>query len=770
MRKSVIEKIVMGAVGLVVAIAVTSVMLVSFFDWQEYFKLTTQKVERPAKQVLQSIDAELVSGKAYYDNGLAAVKSEDVKVTAHYKKGEETIDEDVPSGQYEITVPADFTASGGTVTVTFKNKKATFDVELIAVQLESLKLLQKPYTIAYRTGERFSDAGLKIAAVYNDGSQKELETDDYVVDIVTPLVKGETKRTVSYSKNDIAKSLDIDISVADDFSNGRVVSISAADECFADPNCDIEEVKPAMKVTYESGNSVVIGENDYEITNDTTTVKTGRAYTLNISYKGNRRLTAAVPVTVRSHFEAEDAEIVGGAANSEPSYIFDGGRFTKTGETPGFAGGFAKSVQGGSEASISVIVDSDSDCTANVSMYCGNSYITKDADGYYWMQPLQINTIMDVTVNGSAVNVPDDVVLKGCGPSETTGGSSSVYAPLYGVYYEFMFEDVNLNVGKNVIKFAFKNSTEGARTCWGESPSTMNVDWINVDVKGHITPEGFGNIEIADTNAPKFGDDLAKFEPMVIGRLAGGERMLLDPSMYTVTKPDAKRAMLNQKYTYTAALESNPNIKATREFEIASEFKIEAENAKIEQSANGKMAVETMPEYVWEEKENGISEWLPSDSVTLVKGMDWTTTLSSTKTAKLVFEFEAAEGTYGLQFRLDNVLYFSDGTSPLGNFYTRQCRLADVINVYVNDAPVDLKDVALPAIEGMTVDKTFYVLYVLNIANVHLNDGANTLVIEGKKDSTTKNKWKEIAVPRFDWIKLTETFAEPPASEQSEVV
>lgn len=531
-----IEKIALGAVALIAAAVVLGTLLSSFFSWKKVFDAAKVKPERPPKTVLQSIDAALAEGKFYFDNNLASVKNDDLIVTAHYLTGEEESDEVIAPDKYDVSVPSDFTANGGTVTVTYKGKKATLEIALVQVALDRLEMTQAPFTVAYKTGDRFSYEGMEIYAVYNDGSRKLITATDYVTDIMTPLAVDDTVHSVAYTDGEVTKTLDVPIKVADDFNNGRVESIAAAAVCYADQGDDISKLVPSVKRIYASGNSELTS--DFTVTNESEAVCLGKSYTLNVVYNGDTRKKAEIPVIVRAHIEAETATIVGGKTNSEASYVFEKGKFTPTGETPSFAGAFANAVKGGKEASISFDVTSHTDCTADIMLNCGNSYITRDDDGHYWMQPLQINTIMDMTVNGESVPIGNDVVLKGCGPSEQTGGSASVYAPLYGVYYTFTFGDVALECGINTVKLSFKNSTENAMTCWSESPSTMNVDWINIDVEGSKVSETaeIEDIEISENFSVGYGDDINETlgKIAVVGITSDGNRILLGADLYNL--------------------------------------------------------------------------------------------------------------------------------------------------------------------------------------------------------------------------------------------
>jgi hypothetical protein len=180
------------------------------------------------------------------------------------------------------------------------------------------------------------------------------------------------------------------------------------------------------------------------------------------------------------------------------------------------------------------------------------------------MKPLQINSILDLTINGTAVNVPDSVILKGCGPYES-------YAPLYGVYYEFTFENVPLQAGTNAIKFNFKSSTKGETNCWGESPSTLNIDYIDIDTEGMPIPEDatIQSIEIGNT-ALVYGTPIDDVDVSVIATLSNGTRIPLDPDEYylDIIGETVDGCIGFGTYTVNASLRANESLRSTKECEV----------------------------------------------------------------------------------------------------------------------------------------------------------------------------------------------------------
>ena len=95
------------------------------------------------------------------------------------------------------------------------------------------------------------------------------------------------------------------------------------------------------------------------------------------------------------------------------------------------------------------------------------------------MGELQLNTIIDITVNGSAYALADDVKL-----AESTENANST--SLYGNFEDVVLEDVSLKEGTNTIRVALKLSTVDQTTCWANSgPYGLEFESpvVNIDKK-----------------------------------------------------------------------------------------------------------------------------------------------------------------------------------------------------------------------------------------------------------------------------------------------
>ncbi len=588
LTKTLLKRIILISVAALSVIALVMIPLGSYIAYR-----TSQPsggggggnpVVRPTIPKLTAIDAELVEGVEYFDNNLAFVSSADITVKATYDDGST---EDVDPSDCTISTPATFAVDGGTIRVGYRGVYDEIEISLIPVELEGLFVSSAPYRIVYQAGTTFDATGMVVVASYNDGSESELDREEYSVDTESALETGDESVSVSYTENEKTAEAEVQISVVETLNDGAVESLAVDGPCTVANGAALSSATIAVRGIYESGNAFPLTAENYVMTADDVTARLGKSYSVDVAYKENPEATLSVPLTVGVRLEGEDGDIVGGHANTETEYVFENGQFVSTETDVSFAGAFANSVKNGSEGSLAFTVDSYSDCTANLTMRCGNSYLVRDDDGYYWMQPLQINTIADLTINGIPVNVANNVVLKGCGPSETTGSSSSDYAPLYGVYYEFTFENVGLSAGSNTIKLSFKNSTEGALTCWSESPSTMNVDYMIVETSGSAVPDDAKIIGIDAAVGAElvYGTAADDVNVQAVAVLDSGHRIALDPADYTaeiVGGDITDGYILFGEYTVRLTLAADESVTADIDLTVEEFESILARTASVE--------------------------------------------------------------------------------------------------------------------------------------------------------------------------------------------
>ncbi len=566
----IIEIILLIAGILLTAAVVIAIPLRSYYDYADYLEKLIELSKPEPKPVLESITVSLKDGVKYFKNDLAEPRAEDFCVIANYTLEGEPYSEEVETGKFSFSAENDFYSVGGDIKITYKNKTEVLHVELIPVVLESLSIAQNPYTVKYQTGSTFDTNGLIISAVYNDGSTKIIPAEKYVADTTKVLATTDSSVSVSYTEGGKTYTLEVPIGVVDVLDNGAVTELILAGDAIVQSGDKLSNTAMEINAVYESGNRLPLDKSQYTVSGGNTVAKFGKAYTVSVSYTKNPAISLSTGVIVRSTLQGENGTIVGGSAKTESEYAVVDGVIISLGKSVSFAGGFGGTVLKGGEGSLTLTVNSESAIIGNITMRCGNSYCCfvngANKDDGYRMLPLQINTILDLTVNGKEIAIPDSVVLKGTDPHKD-------YQPLYGIYYEFTFENIALDAGANTVKFSFKNSTAGAMTCWGESPSTMNIDYVNFDTVGNEIPDTFpiDKIEISPNYTVAVGGRLSDIKPPVVAILADGTRVLVPADRFTFAVSGGEAGATYTKYgkyTVTATLKSNPAITATGDVEF----------------------------------------------------------------------------------------------------------------------------------------------------------------------------------------------------------
>ena len=580
-----IIEIVLLVAGILATVAVViAIPLKSYREYADYFAWIEEMNKPEIKPVLESISVELKEDVKYFKNDLAEPKASDFLVTANYTLDGVPYSETIEEGKFSFTTENDFYSVGGDITVTYKNKTAVLNIELIPIKLESISVAKAPYKVRYQTGSTFDAEGLVLTAHYNDGSTQTIPAEKYAVD-AKELTPADSSVNVSYTEGKETKTVAISVMVFDVLDDGAVVAIVLTGDAIVQSGSKLADTDMEISAIYESGNRKRLTKDEYTVSGGNTVANLGKAYTISVSYNENPTISLTTGVIVRTTVQGESGIIVGGNSNTETEYAVVDGVITQLQSNISFAGNFGKTVLNGGEGSLTVTVNSESAIVGDITMRCGNSYCcfvngANKNDGYR-MLPLQINTILDLTVNGKEVAIPDSVVLKGTDIHKD-------YQPLYSIYYEFTFENIALDAGTNTIKVSFKNSTAGAMTCWNESPSTLNIDYVNVDAVGNEIPDSFDieQIELSPNYTVAVGGKLTNIKPPVVATLSNGTKVLVSSNLFNYEVSGGKEgATVTEygKYTVTATLKSNPEVKASREIEFVG---IKVLHASVEQQGD----------------------------------------------------------------------------------------------------------------------------------------------------------------------------------------
>lgn len=738
--------VVVAAVGIAAAVGVPQI-LSSYQDWKDYYEENYPEIDPATYSDLISINAELKEGVVYYDNLKANPVREDFVVTGTYKYKEDH--EEHPGEEfdyvlepehynYKLTAPDDFNESGGDLVISYSGKVApTISYTLVPVVLEKINVLSNPYNIVYEEGDTFDKTGLVIEGEFNDGSIIEIAKDDFTVDQTTPLTLDTKSVQISYTFEGETLTLDLSIKVVSELNNGNIVDIEKDYQTGHVYNGQPLSTADFIALgVYESGNRRILESSEYTITNKDDLASFGRSVFVNVQYNLNTKITGDIQVYVTTHAEAEDATIVGGKVVEEDEYVVTDGVMTSVGLTSS-AGDFAPSVLSGKEGSITWDVISSTDSVSNISLRCANSNLIQNTDKTYSMKSLRVNTIADLYVNDEYVRIESDVVLEGCGPHKD-------FAPLYNVFSIFTFKNVQLKAGVNKVKIQFKPSTINEINHWKESPSTMNIDWVEfetlgseVELDANITSIYF------DENAKiNYGDPFIKLYIPVFGIVDEDpdKVVYIDRTLLEYVTPSGEVANVGN-VTIEAYLKANPEIRCSKTFTVDN-FRVEAENGTL--SGNDKIKASTTETFALE---NGVV--VSAGNATYVGGFDNSTTKYS-GVSKITLNFLAANTTNSLIVRCSNS-YVLDSSS---GEYGAAIKLDDVVDIYLNGVLLSLGDTSIPGVVSDDANKVWTTFHVLTLTNVTLKSGENTLEVIGVKNNSCKNKWNEYAVPRFDYFEF----------------
>ena len=565
----IIEIAILIAGILLTAAIVVAIPLKSYYEHKAYREMLVELSKPEPKPVLESLSVQLKEGVKYFNNGLAEPKADDFIVVANYTLDGVPYSEEVPAGKFSVSTAPGFYAVGGNINVSYKGKTEVYSVELTPIKIETLSITQNPYTVKYQTGATFDVEGLIISAIYNDGSTKVIPTDKYEVDTQTQLATTDSSVTVGYTEGGETKTVAVPIGVVDVLDNGAVTKLILTGDAIVQSGDKLSNMQMDLNAVYESGNRLPLDKAKYVVSDGDTIAKLGKAYTVSVSYIENPEVSISTGVIVRSTLQGENGTRVGGSQKSEAEYAVIDGVITSLGKNTSFAGDFTKAVLAGNEGSLTFTVTSESDVIGNFAIRCANSYCCYangvDASDGYVMKPLQINTIMDLIVNGQEIAIPDSVVLKGSGPHNG-------YGPLFNIYYDIDLGNIALEPGDNTIKIKFKHSTAGAANIWGQSPSTLNIDYVTFDTVGNEIPDDLviEKIAISPNYSVQVNQRFDRIKPTVYAILADGTRVRVSQDLFDFSVSGGEEGATRiayGKYTVTATLKSNPEIMATSDIE-----------------------------------------------------------------------------------------------------------------------------------------------------------------------------------------------------------
>jgi hypothetical protein len=353
---------------------------------------------------------------------------------------------------------------------------------------------------------------------------------------------------------------------------------------------------------------------------------------------------------------------------------------------------------------------------------------------------------MDLYVNDELVSIGDNVILAGCGPHTDD-------APLYNVYSTFTFKDIPFKLGTNNVRFEFKPSTIGELTYYGETPSTLNIDYVDTVSNGLDIDEKtkFKEVYIDPNYRVRFGDNFDSIDIPIFGVYGNENRKIIITDKFAnITKPSGYATI--GAHTIGVEMSNDPKLSFTKTF-IVDDVILQAESAT--KKGTEEVVNTTEPEYILDKISN---RYYKGGNVTVVKGMDYSATnhgivFGIGGETSLTFNFAAAPGSHRLFIKASNTYFFRAANNK---GYTKAINMNQVIDIYINGEKINYSAPMKTVTDAEHDDWCWMGFELLDIGLIEFVGGKNTIKLQAKTGgSVPKNMHTEYAIPRFDFIKIT---------------
>lgn len=240
-------------------------------------KTTTQAIT-VVKKILTSIEITITPAKTTYIEG-QNFDATGMKVTAKYSDNSSA-----EITNYTIIDGNDLKKDKTSVTITYTENDITRTQEQsITVNqktLNNIRISALPSKTTYVEGQNFDATGMKVVAIYNNESEKEIT--DYTITDGKNLTVDKTTITVSYTENNVTKTATQSITVSKKVLNAIAITTKPnKTEYIEEQNFDTTGMK--VTATYNDGTSEEV--TNYTVT-DGNKLAVGKT-TVTVSYTEN---------------------------------------------------------------------------------------------------------------------------------------------------------------------------------------------------------------------------------------------------------------------------------------------------------------------------------------------------------------------------------------------------------------------------------------------------------------------------------------------------
>ena len=207
----------------------------------------------PTEKTLVTISVKATPTQVIYELGSTALNLAGIQVEAVYSDGSTAI---LASADYTVSGFNGSASGAQTITVTASGKTATFSVVVsdpdAPATLVALSVTSTPFKTMYAIGSTLSLDGLKVTALYSDGSTRLLESNEITVTGFSSTVAGKKVVNVAFG----GKNATFDATITPDITeNSTVINLNTAIN-YQGRGITFQEANPYVSLngkTYTSG-------------------------------------------------------------------------------------------------------------------------------------------------------------------------------------------------------------------------------------------------------------------------------------------------------------------------------------------------------------------------------------------------------------------------------------------------------------------------------------------------------------------------------------
>ena len=486
-KMTLIKRITLIALGAVLVLSSGLVFLTSYLSWDAYYKDMLVKKERfnkeqePEVTTMRGIAVSVKEGVEFFKNGKALASKSNFVVNGLYTIGNEInhrdYEEEIDGSEYTIVAPEDFTENGGKVEFKYKVEEEKKDkdgnpvyktnengepvldekgnkivemttiydftesltIELKDVKLDHLEITENPYIVAYAEGDKFSTNGMKVDAIYNDGSKIENISASLLSVPGNKLTVDDTSVKVAYKYGEgedevIYGSVAVKVMSKNDFTNGEIRNLVVIGDMTLEAGQEISDLHPEVYAYYSSGNYIKLDSTEYGISGFKGKAEFGKKYNLVVYSKENTDITARQSVYPVSVVAADNATLSGATAYDGYVKDFDSGDY------------------------IEFVYNSEKADVVSLYLDMSNGYLFYE-NGAFVARSVNFNDFAYISVNNKLKEL--NYIFNSAGPFVYQSDALSSYQKV-------SLGSFAVKAGENTVRICFKDSTSGLTAEYGQ--------------------------------------------------------------------------------------------------------------------------------------------------------------------------------------------------------------------------------------------------------------------------------------------------------------